>query len=137
MEKPISHRTMSSRNSPTWNEAYPRVLNRFLKSLDAVVDPDRVSVSGGDLGEHDHDQSSNAPRELAMEMNTRLVKEALALGGTSTGEHGVRLGKQKHMLRKHGEATLNLMRQLKTLLDPNNILNPGKILPRQTRSIER
>ncbi|MDA0699061.1 MAG: 2-hydroxy-acid oxidase, partial [Chloroflexi bacterium] len=44
------------------------------------------------------------------------------------GEHGVGIGKQKYMLREHGAPTLELMRQIKTLFDPNHILNPGKIL---------
>lgn len=57
----------------------------------------------------------------------KLTDVALSLGGTSTGEHGVGLGKRKYMLREHGEAGLTLMQQLKTTLDPNNILNPGKI----------
>lgn len=67
--------------------------------------------------------------ERAARANTRLVEEALALGGTSTGEHGVGFGKQKHMTKEHGEEGVNLMRALKATLDPNNILNPGKVLP--------
>ena len=64
----------------------------------------------------------------AQRVNNHLVERALALGGTSTGEHGVGLGKQKFMLQEHGEAALNAMRQLKAALDPNGILNPGKVL---------
>jgi D-lactate dehydrogenase (cytochrome) len=64
----------------------------------------------------------------AQMVNDHLVEQALALDGTSTGEHGVGLGKQKYMLQEHGEASLTLMRQLKATLDPNGILNPGKVL---------
>jgi D-lactate dehydrogenase (cytochrome) len=67
-------------------------------------------------------------RAHAAQVNDHLVERALALGGTSTGEHGVGLGKQKYMLAEHGPVALNLMRQLKTMLDPNGILNPGKVL---------
>jgi D-lactate dehydrogenase (cytochrome) len=67
-------------------------------------------------------------RDNAQRINDHLVEQALALGGTSTGEHGVGLGKQKYMLKEHGEVGLKLMRQLKATLDPNNILNPGKVL---------
>jgi D-lactate dehydrogenase (cytochrome) len=52
---------------------------------------------------------------------------ALALGGTSTGEHGVGLGKMKYLQAEHGEAVA-VMRQLKQALDPQNIMNPGKIV---------
>ncbi|HIC90329.1 MAG TPA: FAD-binding protein [Anaerolineae bacterium] len=69
-----------------------------------------------------------AARAKAEQVNSRLVERALVLGGTSTGEHGVGLGKQEYMLQEHGEAALNLMRQLKATLDPNGILNPGKVL---------
>lgn len=63
----------------------------------------------------------------ANQLNEALVAKALALAGTSTGEHGVGLGKQKYMVQEHGPA-LAVMRQLKATLDPHNILNPGKIL---------
>ncbi len=52
---------------------------------------------------------------------------ALALGGTITGEHGVGLAKKAFLPRAIGDASLNLMRQLKLALDPHGILNPGKI----------
>lgn len=67
-------------------------------------------------------------RARAEELNSLLVTRALSLDGTSTGEHGVGLGKQKYMRQEHGEAALNLMRQIKATLDPNGILNPGKVL---------
>ncbi len=55
-----------------------------------------------------------------------IVGYALECGGTATGEHGVGIGKKKFMKREHGES-LKLMRQIKELLDPNGIMNPGKI----------
>jgi D-lactate dehydrogenase (cytochrome) len=68
------------------------------------------------------------PKELAEaeRLNDRLVMRALAMDGTCTGEHGVGLGKQKFLLAEHGEA-VGVMRQIKQVLDPLNILNPGKI----------
>jgi len=71
----------------------------------------------------DDDARANATR-----INEHVVNRALALGGTITGEHGVGLGKQKYMRQEHGPAALNLMRQLKAWLDPNGILNPGKVV---------
>ena len=63
----------------------------------------------------------------AERLNDRLVMRALALGGTCTGEHGVGLGKMKYLQAEHGEA-LAVMRQIKQALDPQNIMNPGKIV---------
>lgn len=56
----------------------------------------------------------------------RLVQRALDLDGTCTGEHGVGVGKKKYLAAEFGEA-LDIMRQIKKALDPDNILNPHKI----------
>ncbi|MCB9454251.1 MAG: FAD-binding oxidoreductase [Anaerolineaceae bacterium] len=66
--------------------------------------------------------------EQALAVNSLIVMRALELGGTSTGEHGVGIGKARYMLAEHGEG-LNVMRAIKQTLDPNGILNPGKIFP--------
>jgi D-lactate dehydrogenase (cytochrome) len=60
--------------------------------------------------------------------NAALVEDALARGGTCTGEHGIGLGKIAHLEREHPDL-LPLMRRIKDVLDPNGILNPGKVLP--------
>ncbi|WP_394689398.1 FAD-binding oxidoreductase [Hoeflea sp.] len=64
----------------------------------------------------------------AEEFTSALAETALRLGGTVSGEHGVGLGKQKFMAAEHGSA-LAYMRAIKAGFDPNNILNPGKMLP--------
>jgi D-lactate dehydrogenase (cytochrome) len=66
--------------------------------------------------------------ERARELNRRIVKRAIDMGGTATGEHGVGIGKRKFMEREHGVA-VDLMRDIKESLDPNGIMNPGKVLP--------
>jgi D-lactate dehydrogenase (cytochrome) len=68
------------------------------------------------------------PQELAEaeRLNERLVMRALAMDGTCTGEHGIGLGKMKFLTAEHGEAVA-VMRQVKRALDPQNIMNPGKI----------
>jgi D-lactate dehydrogenase (cytochrome) len=58
----------------------------------------------------------------------RLVRRALAMGGTCTGEHGVGQKKIKYLEAEHGAPALAVMRTLKRSLDPQNILNPGKII---------
>jgi D-lactate dehydrogenase (cytochrome) len=59
-------------------------------------------------------------------INEKLVLKAIEVGGTCTGEHGVGLGKMKYQEREHGGA-VEVMKSFKTLLDPKNRLNPGKI----------
>ena len=60
-------------------------------------------------------------------LNARLVQRALRLGGTCTGEHGIGLGKQQYLLDEHGEDAVAVMRALKAALDPQGLMNPGKI----------
>jgi D-lactate dehydrogenase (cytochrome) len=69
------------------------------------------------------------PEELdeARTLNERLVARALAMGGTCTGEHGVGYGKKKYLEAEHGEA-LAVMRTIKRALDPDNRMNPGKVI---------
>jgi D-lactate dehydrogenase (cytochrome) len=57
----------------------------------------------------------------------RLVERAQKMGGTCSGEHGVGMGKKKYLSAEHGEG-LEVMRTLKRALDPENRMNPGKIL---------
>ena len=63
----------------------------------------------------------------AERLNRRIVERALALDGTCTGEHGVGLGKLDFLPLEHGEA-FHVMQQIKATLDPQNLMNPGKVL---------
>ncbi|KPV39920.1 2-hydroxy-acid oxidase [Alicyclobacillus ferrooxydans] len=65
--------------------------------------------------------------ERANAVNKGLVEYALSVGGTCTGEHGVGLGKRKYQALEHGNA-LNVMRTIKSALDPDGRLNPGKLI---------
>jgi D-lactate dehydrogenase (cytochrome) len=71
----------------------------------------------------------NRPEEVAeaSRLNDRMVARALAMEGTSTGEHGVGYGKMDFLIAEHGEA-VSVMRTIKKALDPDGILNPGKIV---------
>ena len=66
--------------------------------------------------------------KLYQPLNDRLVERALHMGGTCTGEHGIGSGKIKYMEAEHGDS-LDLMRQIKQAFDPDNMMNPGKMLP--------
>jgi len=61
-------------------------------------------------------------------LNAAVVEDALARGGTCTGEHGIGYGKLAYLAQEHGDL-LELYRGIKQLLDPKGILNPGKVLP--------
>ena len=66
--------------------------------------------------------------KLYQPLNDRLVERALRMGGTCAGEHGIGSGKIKYMEAEHGDS-LDLMRQIKQAFDPDNLMNPGKMLP--------
>lgn len=74
------------------------------------------------------DLNDKAEVERVQAFIDRLVKRALAMGGTCTGEHGVGQKKMKYLEQEHGAEALAVMRTLKRALDPQNILNPGKII---------
>jgi D-lactate dehydrogenase (cytochrome) len=69
------------------------------------------------------------PKDIAEveRLNDRLVNRAISMGGTCTGEHGVGSYKMKFLDAEHGNA-LNVMKLLKRSIDPQNIMNPGKVL---------
>lgn len=61
-------------------------------------------------------------------LSQRLMRRAINLDGTCTGEHGVGLHKMPYLEEEHGAATVEVMRRIKRALDPHNILNPGKVV---------
>ena len=62
------------------------------------------------------------------EIYDELTDVAIRFGGTGSGEHGIGFLKREIFLKTKSEAELNLMRGIKKVFDPHNILNPGKIL---------
>ncbi len=73
------------------------------------------------------DPNSAQERATAEALNHKLVSRALALEGTCTGEHGVGLHKMGFLVDETGAGAVDMMRAIKQALDPDNILNPGKI----------
>jgi D-lactate dehydrogenase (cytochrome) len=74
------------------------------------------------------DPDSEADLDEAWPLNTRLVRRALAMGGTCTGEHGIGLGKREFLREEFGDGAVNVMRSIKATLDPRNLMNPGKVV---------
>lgn len=97
------------------------------------ADLDRASfpaVMVGHVGDGNfHVQCLYVPEQLdkVAAFAKRLVERALVMGGTCSGEHGVGLGKKKYLQAEHG-AALDVMRTIKRALDPENRMNPGKVL---------
>ncbi len=75
------------------------------------------------------DPENRREMDEAAWISRRVVERAIAMEGTCTGEHGIGLGKRKYLIPEHGAVAVDVMRLLKTALDPHDLLNPGKILP--------
>ena len=73
-----------------------------------------------------YDPANSEEAQEAKAINASLVKMAIEMGGTCTGEHGVGLGKKPYLADEAGPA-VGVMRRIKRALDPDNIMNPGKI----------
>jgi len=72
------------------------------------------------------DPENQAELQEAESFNQRMVQRALDLEGTCTGEHGIGLGKREFLKQEYGDAW-DVMRAIKTTLDPHNLMNPGKV----------
>jgi len=70
---------------------------------------------------------SEADLEEAKAFNERVVNRALAMEGTCTGEHGIGFGKMRSLRKELGEA-VDLMLSMKRAIDPENLMNPGKVV---------
>jgi D-lactate dehydrogenase (cytochrome) len=74
------------------------------------------------------DPASDTELAQVKRLNERMIDLALSLGGTCSGEHGVGYGKLRAVAAEHG-AAIDVMRQIKQALDPQNLMNPGKLIP--------
>ncbi|WP_068301966.1 FAD-binding oxidoreductase [Pararhodobacter sp. CCB-MM2] len=69
-----------------------------------------------------------AQKEIALRLSANMAERALRLGGTVSGEHGIGMGKTKYMRAEHGDAW-DVMGAIKAAIDPDGLMNPGKLLP--------
>lgn len=109
-----------------------RLAECILETKDDVVKTGLTAPLVGHVGDGNFHLSvvvdRNNPQEVATveEFSERLVHRALRMEGTCTGEHGIGKGKMKYLTAEHGEAVA-VMRAIKKALDPDNLMNPGKI----------
>jgi len=112
-------------------------ISRLAQSINATVE--EAQAAGlpyfivGHVGDGNYhigyliDPAKPEERELAERLNAQLVRRALALGGTCSGEHGIGLHKQDFLREEAGDDAIDLMRAIKHVLDPRGLFNPGKI----------
>ncbi len=74
----------------------------------------------------DHDDDDEVRRIDAF--HSRLVRRAIEMEGSCTGEHGIGVGKMEFLAQELGDAAVSVMAQMKRALDPHNIMNPGKVI---------
>ena len=111
--------------------AYPEMIAFAREELEKTGIPGYIFSHAGDGNLHLVFMGKKGDEREWMvinQANLHIVSKALAMGGTATGEHGVGIGKRKFMKAEHGKS-LKWMKRIKTLFDPNCILNPGKIFP--------
>lgn len=99
-----------------------------LKKATGLATPTFGHAADGNFHVHvmfDHGDAAQC--QQAEEAIYRLMKKVVELGGAITGEHGIGLAKSPFLSLQHSPQEIAVMRQLKTALDPNNILNPGKM----------
>lgn len=109
--------------------AYPEMIAMAIEDRKNSGIPTYIFSHAGDGNLHIvFEGKTGDEKEWAVieEMNERIISKALSMDGTATGEHGVGIGKRRFMAAEHGNS-LEWMKKIKTLFDPNGILNPGKI----------
>ena len=80
-------------------------------------------------------QGASGAALIALE--DKVIGNAIQMGGTASGEHGVGIGKQKYIIQEHGIAHIDIQRRIKRALDPHNIMNPGQIISWDPSDTER
>jgi len=106
----------------------------LLKGVEAIAEKHQIQIAtfghAGDGNLHPQILYDGYEPEQVRRMegaSADLFKLAIELGGTLTGEHGIGLSKAPYMTLEHDRVAMDVMRSIKKMLDPNNILNPGKM----------
>jgi glycolate oxidase len=109
-------------------------LARMIRFVEAVARKYRLKIGTfGHMGDGNlhptflTDERNKEEMHRVEEAFKEIFDEAIRLGGTITGEHGIGLAKKSFLPKFAGEAQMEVMRRLREVLDPNGILNPGKM----------
>jgi glycolate oxidase len=109
-------------------------LAKMIRFVDAVAKKHRLRIGTfGHMGDGNLHPTFLTDERNAGEMHRveeafqEIFAEAIRLGGTITGEHGIGVAKKSFLPKFAGDAQMRVMRELKKVLDPNGILNPGKM----------
>ncbi|XP_023751426.1 D-lactate dehydrogenase [cytochrome], mitochondrial isoform X1 [Lactuca sativa] len=108
------------------------IISKSKEVLDASSLLCTVIAHAGDGNFHTvilFDPADDEQRKEAERLNNFMVHAALSMEGTCTGEHGVGTGKMKYLEKELGTENLRTMKKIKAALDPNGIMNPGKLIP--------
>ncbi|KAI3472096.1 hypothetical protein Pfo_029384, partial [Paulownia fortunei] len=108
------------------------IISRSKQELDSSSLVCTVIAHAGDGNFHTvvlFDPNEEEQRKEAERLNHFMVHAALDMEGTCTGEHGVGTGKMKYLEKELGMEALKTMKRIKAALDPNDIMNPGKLIP--------
>ncbi|GFP94927.1 d-lactate dehydrogenase [cytochrome] mitochondrial [Phtheirospermum japonicum] len=108
------------------------LISRSKQELDSSPLVCTVIAHAGDGNFHTvilFDPKNDEQRKEAERLNHFMVHAALDMDGTCTGEHGVGTGKMKYLEKELGMEALKTMKRIKDALDPNGIMNPGKLIP--------
>jgi D-lactate dehydrogenase (cytochrome) len=108
---------------------YPEMIVYSQNLVDEYNVPGYVFGHAGDGNLHvviPGDPNDKKEWEVLEKINHLIVEKAIELGGTCTGEHGIGIGKRKFMQLEHGDS-YQLMRDIKDIIDPKGLMNPGKI----------
>ncbi|MFB6114616.1 MAG: FAD-binding oxidoreductase [Halodesulfurarchaeum sp.] len=114
----------------------PEMLRTIREIRDEMDLPVSVLGHAGDGNLHPVILASEDTLERGKDAHDRMCEAAVDLGGTVTTEHGVGIEKNHLMEYQYGEEGVAVMRRLKRALDPNNVLNPGKITPSEENAHE-
>ncbi|KAJ6629453.1 FAD-linked oxidase-like protein [Mycena sp. CBHHK59/15] len=122
-------------STDVWYESEPLPLLRrdYINSASDLAAAGITSMIAGHAGDGNFHAlllyRTNQELDVAKVVSERMVRRAIALDGTCTGEHGVGVGKKKYLVDELGPGTVALMKTIKKAVDPLGLFNPGKLYP--------
>jgi D-lactate dehydrogenase (cytochrome) len=121
-------------NIQVWSTDVAVPISKFVQSLETTKEEIKNSGLTSSIVGHAGDGNYHAvilfkeeERALASKLVSNMVKRAIKLDGTVSGEHGIGVGKKEFLIEEVGQSSVDLMRKIKFAIDPHKILNPDKV----------